>query len=465
MVLIKINNKILTILLFLSIKINSSLNETILFVFQMNRNGARAPYYGVNNGSDLYLEKWNSNGELSNVGKRQQFLLGVKSRKKYIDNYTLLSEYYNPQEIFIKSTDDNRTIESVYSFIQGLYPNGKGQMISESISTNTNIIYPPNKDYIQKFETILSNYSINNSNSALPYNMTIIPIHSFNNDDHQFQYDINNCPGIKNIIEKQNHSKIKEFAKELMEENKELFKDLEKKYRNISQINDSFLEDYWTLYRYMDNLVCDEIDQRNFSKLINEYSKYSFNLDNLKKNATKFFIDDYKSKKDGNSQNISIVDSSYTLLSILNWTDNAIKKYESNDTQQYIKYVIYSTKGSSIGTLDFFMNYYFNATIDDIDFAESRYFELYVENKTYNIRYLKGDNIVKMDLEYEKFKNIVKNRTWSEQKISEFCYPIKKENKNETKKDINMFGASIMIILSVLDGVLIVLLILYCIKK
>ena len=458
---------ILTI--FLSIKIIFSQNETILFVFQMNRNGARAPDFGVNNGSDLYLEKWNSNGELSNVGKRQQYLLGVKSRKKYIENYKLLSEYYNPQEIFIKSTDYNRTIESAYSFIQGLYPNGKGQIINENIASIENITYPPNKDYTQRFETILSDYSINNSISALPYNMTIVPIHSFYTED-QFQlYDINNCPGIKNISEKQkNRKEIKNFAKKLMEENKELFKDLEKKFKNKSQINDTFLEDYWTLYRYMDNLACDEKDQRDFSKLINEYSHYSFNLDNLKKNASEFLKDDYKANK--NSQNISIIDASNTLHSILNWTDNAIKKYENNDTQQYIKYVIYSTHGSSIGTLDFFMNYYFNITIDDIDFAESRYFELYIDNdnekKQYKIRYLKGDNTVKMDLEYKSFIGIVKKKIWSEQKITEFCYPIKKDNKNDNKnKDINIFGASIMIILSVLDGVLIVLLILYCLKK
>ena len=43
----------------------------------MNRNGACAPNSGVNNGKDIYFEKWISNGELSNVGKRQQYLLGV----------------------------------------------------------------------------------------------------------------------------------------------------------------------------------------------------------------------------------------------------------------------------------------------------------------------------------------------------------------------------------------------------
>ena len=67
-----------------------------------------------------------------------------------------------------------------------------------------------------------------------------------------------------------------------------------------------------------------------------------------------------------------------------------------------------------------------------------------------------------MNTTYEIFKNIVKQNIWDDKNIYEFCFPT--ENK-KTKYNINMVGASIMIILSVLDGVLFVLLILYCYKK
>ena len=143
--LIHIN--IFIFIVFLLINTISSLNETLLFVFQMNRNGACAPNSGVNNGKDIYFEKWISNGELSNVGKRPQYLLGVKPRKKYIEKYNLLSESYNPQEIYIKSPGNNRTIESIYSFIQGLYSNSTRQKINENVVPNTNITYPPNKNF------------------------------------------------------------------------------------------------------------------------------------------------------------------------------------------------------------------------------------------------------------------------------------------------------------------------------
>ena len=99
--------------------------------------------------------------------------------------------------------------------------------------------------------------------------MTILPIHIFYDPDHHFQlYDIKNCPGIKNISEKQkNREEIKEFSNRLKNGSKDFFKELEKKFTNESKVEDNFLENYSTLYRYMDSFVCDEKDQRDFSYL------------------------------------------------------------------------------------------------------------------------------------------------------------------------------------------------------
>ena len=109
--------------------------EKIIFAFQMIRHGARAPYLGVKNGFDVYKEKWTQVEELSNVGKRMLYLLGVKVRNRYIENenFKLLNPTYNPQEIYITSTDTNRTIESMYSFLQALYPQGTGPTINKKV--------------------------------------------------------------------------------------------------------------------------------------------------------------------------------------------------------------------------------------------------------------------------------------------------------------------------------------------
>jgi len=115
--------------------------DEIKFVFQMHRHGARAPFTGVENGKDCYKEDWISNGELSEVGKRQHYLLGVRNRKRYMEDYKFLNKTYDPQEILIYSTNVKRTIQSIYSQLQGLYPEGYGKEIPINLN-DENVIRP-----------------------------------------------------------------------------------------------------------------------------------------------------------------------------------------------------------------------------------------------------------------------------------------------------------------------------------
>ena len=118
------------------------------FVFQIHRHGARAPVYNmIKNVTDnktyidIYNETWNFNGELTETGKRMHYLIGVHNRKKYINNSQLLSDIYNPNEILVKSTNVNRTIMSIYSQLQGFYPQNISYKISNEIP-DINLTYP-----------------------------------------------------------------------------------------------------------------------------------------------------------------------------------------------------------------------------------------------------------------------------------------------------------------------------------
>ena len=446
---------ILSLLLF-----NNCSNEKIIFAFQLNRHGARSPYSGVKNGIDVYKEKWIKNGELTDIGKRQLYLLGVKVRKRYIDEFKLLSREYNPQEIYIRSTDHNRTIESIYSFLQGLYPSGTGPIISDKVYNNKSIIYPPNEKYKENFDNITYKYNMTNK-EALPFQMSVEPIHIFYKPKHEFQlYDSDICKGILPIyLELNERQEIKEFANNIINETNNLFIDLEENK------NKSYFHDYWNLYKYVDNALCDETDERTFNDLKNKYSYVDDDLlEKLKSKSKKFLKDDFLLTN--NSTNLSIVGSSYTMHSILNWMDQAIKSHKNGSIGSYIKFAIFSAHDYSIGNIDGFMNYAFNKTIEYADFAESRYFELYIDdNEQYNVRYLKGDNTIKLDIGYDEFKKIVNNKAWSDEEVAKFCQfdEIQKNNQKENK--INILWTSVMIILSVLDGVLLVFLILYCLKK
>lgn len=106
--------------------------DEIVFAFQMTRHGARSPYLLVENpvvNNSTWLKGL---GQLTSNGERQHFLLGQKQRKTYIDGHKLLSDTFDPREIYIISTDVNRTIMSAYSEINGWYPLGSVKELTGS---------------------------------------------------------------------------------------------------------------------------------------------------------------------------------------------------------------------------------------------------------------------------------------------------------------------------------------------
>ena len=445
------------ILILSLIKNNSS--EKILFAFQMNRHGARAPYLGVINGIDVYKERWTQIEELSDVGRRMLYLLGVKVRKRYIEKYKLLSENYNPQEIYIKSTDSNRTIESIYSFLQGLYPAGTGPTINNKVLNITNITYPPNKKYQNDFEDILNTFNMSDDGSALPYQLSIQPVHLFYKPDHEIDlYDTRICFGHKkDYEERQRRKEIFDFVDKIMNETNNLFMELEETNNN------TFLRDYWTLYKYMDGFLCDDTDRRSFEYMKNKYGIQI--VDKLREYSNYFLdLDYFETNFPEVASEIGIVSNSFTIHSLLNWMKIAINNYENNKNQ-YIKFVIYSAHDSTIGSMESFLRYAFNSKMESCSFADSRYFELYIDdNGNYKVRYLKGDNNIKLDITYEHFRDVSTEKTWSDEKVNEFCQfdgnsDNHEEKKEENEKEEDILAFSIMIGLIAFNAILIFLLI------
>ena len=104
--------------------------DKLLFVWKHFRHGARGPYIAVNPKThlDFIGEVWNSLGELTPLGLRMHYLLGVSTKKAYS---SFISEKYNPNELYIQSTNVNRTMISVYAFLKGLYDNNTSTDLTE----------------------------------------------------------------------------------------------------------------------------------------------------------------------------------------------------------------------------------------------------------------------------------------------------------------------------------------------
>nr|DBA24882.1 TPA: hypothetical protein GDO54_012479 [Pyxicephalus adspersus] len=94
------------------------------------RHGDRSPVQSYPN--DKYKEdSWPDGfGQLTQLGINQQFELGKYLRKRYTG---FLNETYTAQEVFVRSTDVDRTLMSVQANLAGLFPPTGRQLWNPSI--------------------------------------------------------------------------------------------------------------------------------------------------------------------------------------------------------------------------------------------------------------------------------------------------------------------------------------------
>ncbi|GMT15587.1 hypothetical protein PFISCL1PPCAC_6884 [Pristionchus fissidentatus] len=102
-------------------------NLQLLFASAMWRHGDRAPEHAVpGNDVDQFTEEdftfgGGGYGELSPEGMSMHFNLGRKLKQRYITDFKILNKAYNAKEIYIRSTDYNRTLISAYSNVAGMF--------------------------------------------------------------------------------------------------------------------------------------------------------------------------------------------------------------------------------------------------------------------------------------------------------------------------------------------------------
>ena len=187
------------------ILINLSNSDKLIFVSTHFRHGARAPMKVDSNYMDHVKEKWTSPGELTAVGQRMHYILGLRNRHRYItDTYHFLSETFDSHEILVYSSAFNRTILSAYAQLQGLYPEDEqlGLTLNEQ---QENLAIPEIKydfpEIIEKIQKI--------KGSSMPNLMTLIPVRMINNNEKKITlYDIDECETKRDKIKEKNRKTL-----------------------------------------------------------------------------------------------------------------------------------------------------------------------------------------------------------------------------------------------------------------
>lgn len=101
----------------------------VVLVVEVCRHGSRSPLQMFPWDED---GRWESGpGQLTDAGWLQHSQLGSKMRQRYAVDDPLLSASFDSTQVYIRSTDYNRTIRSAESQVQGLYPELTIPAISE----------------------------------------------------------------------------------------------------------------------------------------------------------------------------------------------------------------------------------------------------------------------------------------------------------------------------------------------
>lgn len=115
---------LISLFLFLLIS-QSYAAQHLVFSIDIVRHGDRTPI----SASSAMKKIWPGDGQLTPLGMRQEFELGVQLRKQYIEQDHFLPTIYDMNAINVRSSGIPRTMMSAQSLLLGLYPLGTGPLL------------------------------------------------------------------------------------------------------------------------------------------------------------------------------------------------------------------------------------------------------------------------------------------------------------------------------------------------
>ena len=337
-----------------------------IFVFEHFRHGSRAPGFGLikenpmGEYTDRYGVVWKSNGELTGIGLRMEYTLGVRNRYKYKN---LLTTIFDPKELLVVSSSLNRALTSAQAQLEGMFPPLTG--IELKVKELENSVPPlPITPEMQK--------EINSLGlQALPEKIQIIPIHIFN--QKEFEHILSKpsaCPPLKKVKEElRNSNKLKEFYTKL---NNTYGKEL---MNFFGKNNTDFLFDYYEVFFMADNFLADYYNNRDLSNL----EKAGINLTVFK--DLSYEMKSYFLFQSECNEDIAVLATSPSIKKILKWMENRInrdmKGGDQESNYQEPKFVMYSGHDMTLAPFELFFKKIFGAKVKFPEFGSNMFLELH----------------------------------------------------------------------------------------
>jgi len=424
-------------------------NLELIFVYELVRNGARGPISEKNslfiNEVDEFRVSWygEGDGELSLVGKREHYDIGVRNRIKYGKGPNGLGlidfSNYDPKEILIHVTDSNRTHQSINSELIGMYQPGILKTLSEM---QVNGSFPPN-EYVWSTEgenDPIYNDIINEikelGNKTIIDNIPVFNVHPF--PSNRISNLETNCKNLDKMRKENIENKTELLYGYFLEHSEEL--------RKFFQFEDnSFLTNINFMNSITDHYICDYKNYKDLS-IFHEYT--GIDLEEFMEQSGKFY---HNWMYNYYCSNITcVMEASRLMEDLLGYMERRIRIVDNSKSYKAPKMVIDCAHGTTVGPMQMFM---YEAWEDKPEygintqycgFACNIYFELYKtkdEIPKYYVFYYIDDDL-KHVFEYNEFYITIRNHIYSQTEIEEYCsIDDKKEEKEEEEKaEENMKG-------------------------
>ena len=439
----------LLIILFSNNIICSDDKKDVIFVLEVFSNGITSSKTNESN-QDVLGEFWLKEKNLTNMGIRQQYLLGINDKNSY---QNFIDETFNPKDILIKSLNRSENIQSAYSHLHGIYNPPNGQKFVYSF--NTSFIFPNYNNLNQSVKDEIDDMidKIKNDSAVLS-GVTIVPVHIF-------EFDLNDkekCPNYfqlkKNNIEK-NKEKFKNI---IYNKFNETFGDL---FLQAFNKDESFFQNPENLMLYLNTFIIDYITKRKIKSLENKNLDLKYLYDTAKDLIQKYTLNiefdyDYNEKENL----ISTIKSSPILKSLFYYADLRIDydkngKRDKKDSKRP-KFVLFSVGKDELNALQEKLNKTFNIELNDMnDFSSSINFEVFKTSNesNYEINIIYNGETMK-NFYYDEFKKKFTTNLWDEDQIKKFC----KEKDVDKYLKQNKYNMNIILLFWSISAIILVFL-------